>query len=373
MKTITHIIYTAFAFWKTWCRSRVVRLAAGCCIALVLIFSAGRVQHATAAAPADAGNPGGIHSVEHPTFGQYLVTLRDVDATQVPAVAARLAHAHGGAVFQVYSHALTGFAVRMDAAHAMALSHDPLVAMVEEDGEVHATAAQTETGATWGLDRIDQRDLPLNSTYTWDDRNDGTGVTVYILDTGIRFTSQDFGGRARPGVDEIGDGQNGNDCNGHGTHVAGTVGGTKYGVAKAVSLVSVRVLNCNGSGTTSGVIAGIDWVTANAVRPAVANMSLRSGKSVTLNDAVDKASKSGVTFVVAAGNDNKDACNVSPASAPAALTVAASDRTDTKATFSNWGQCVDLCAPGVSITSDWWMSNTAINTISGTSMASPHV
>src|SRR5437773_6724409 len=174
MKTITHIIYTAFAFWKTWCRSRVVRLAAACWIVLVLIFSAGRVQHATAAAPADAGNPGGIHSVEHPTFGQYLVTLRDVDATQVPAVAARLAHAHGGAVFQVYSHALTGFAVRMDAAHAMALSHDPLVATVEEDGEMHVTAPVTQHHATRRLDRIDHRDRPLTAASTYRDDHGGS-------------------------------------------------------------------------------------------------------------------------------------------------------------------------------------------------------
>src|SRR5260370_13858067 len=170
------------SFGESWCRSRVLRLVAGCCI--VLVLSAAGLQPAPAAAPADAGTAGGIHSVEHPTFGQYLVTLRGVDATQVPAVAAVLAHAHGGAVFQVYSHALTGFAVRMDAAHAMALSHDPLGAMVEEDGEMHVTATVTQTGATWGLDRIDQRDLPLNGTYTNSDRPDGAGATPYILHTG---------------------------------------------------------------------------------------------------------------------------------------------------------------------------------------------
>ena len=372
MKTITHIIYTAFAFWKTWCRSRVVRLAAGCCIALVLIFSAGRVQHATAAAPADAGTAGGIHSVEHPTFGQYLVTLRYVDATQVPAVAARLAHAHGGTVFQVYSHALTGFAVRMDAAHAMALSHDPLVAMVEEDGEMHVTATVTQSHATWGLDRIDQRDLPLNGTYTYSDHHDGAGVTAYILDTGIFIQHQEFGGRASWGVNTVD--TTTTDGNGHGTHVAGIVGGAKYGVAKKVNLVAVKVLSNSGSGSTSGIIAGIDWVTANAAgKNAVANMSLGGGKSTTLNNAVDHSTISGVIYVVAAGNDNANTCNYSPASAPRALTVAASDSTDRKATFSNWGTCVDLFAPGVAITAAWIGSTTAINTINGTSMAAPYV
>jgi subtilisin family serine protease len=358
------------SFGESWCRSRVLRLVAGCCI--VLVFSVAGVQHATAAAPADAGTAGGIHSVEHPTFGQYLVTLRDVDATQVPAVAARLAHEHGGTVFQVYSHALTGFAVRMDAAHAMALSHDPLVAMVEEDGEMHVTATVTQSPATWGLDRIDQRDLPLNGTYTYSDHHDGAGVTAYILDTGIFIQHQEFGGRASWGVNTVD--TTTTDGNGHGTHVAGIVGGAKYGVAKKVNLVAVKVLSNSGSGSTSGIIAGIDWVTANAAgKNAVANMSLGGGKSTTLNEAVDHSTISGVIYVVAAGNDNANTCNYSPASAPRALTVAASDITDRKATFSNWGTCVDLFAPGVAITAAWIGSTTAINTINGTSMAAPYV
>jgi len=351
-----------------------LRLAAGCCIALVLIISSGRVQHATAAVPVDVGTAGGIHSVQHSIFGQYVVTLRYVDATQVSAVAARLAHEHGGTVFQVYSHALTGFAVRIDAPHAMALSHDPLVAMVEEDGEMHAIAIVTQSGASWGLDRINERQLNINGFYSWSDRNDGAGVTAYILDTGINISHQEFGGlggRASWGtntVDTITA-----DENGHGTHVAGIVGGTKYGVAKEVKLVAVKVLNKQGSGTTAGVIKGIDWVTANHVKPSVVNMSLGGGFSATMNEAIEKSINSGVKYVIAAGNDNKDACSVSPASAPRALTVAASDNADRKATFSNWGHCVDLFAPGVSITAAWIGSTSATNTISGTSMAAPFV
>jgi aqualysin 1 len=356
-------------FRRTRGPSRALRLAAACCS--VLLFSAGGVPHATAAAPANAGNPGGIHSVQNAIPGQYIVTLQNIDATQVPSVAARLARAHGGTLFQIYSHALTGFAVRMAAANAMALSHDPQVASVEEDGEAHVDTTLTQSGASWGLTRIDERELNLNGMYSWDDHADGAGVTVYILDTGIRITNVDFGGRAKWGVNTVD--QTTTDGNGHGTHVAGIVGGTTYGVAKQVHLVAVKVLNDYGSGPWSGVIAGIDWVVAYKHGPAVINMSLGGGKVIAVNDAVENAIKARVTVVVAAGNNNANACNYSPASAPNAVTVAASDNLDRKATFSNWGECVDLFAPGVGITSDWIGSNTAINTISGTSMASPFV
>jgi subtilisin family serine protease len=229
----------------------------------------------------------------------------------------------------------------------------------------------TQTGATWGLVRIDERDLNLDGRYSYDDHADGTGVTAYILDTGIRITNLDFGGRASWGTNTV-DTVN-TDENGHGTHVAGTVGGTTYGVAKNVRLVAVKVLNKFGSGTFSGIIAGIDWVVAHRNGPAVINMSLGGGKTQAVNDAVENAIKARVTVVVAAGNNNANACNYSPASAPNAVTVGASDSLDRKATFSNWGECVDLFAPGVGITSDWIGSNVAINTINGTSMASPHV
>jgi len=252
---------------------------------------------------------------------------------------------------------------------AVALSDDPRVKFVEEDSIMTATV--TQTNPPWGLDRIGQRDLPLNHAYSY--TSTGSGVNAYIIDTGIRITHTQFGGRASVAFDAVGDGQNGNDCNGHGTHVSGTVGGVKYGVAKNVSLVAVRVLNCQGSGTTSGVIAGIDWVTANRVLPAAANMSLGGGLSTTLNQAVASAVASGVTFAVAAGNSSANACSSSPSSEPSAITVGATDINDGFAYFSNFGSCVDINAPGVSITSDWYSSNTATNTISGTSMAAPHV
>jgi subtilisin family serine protease len=233
-----------------------------------------------------------------------------------------------------------------------------------------ADAGGTESPTpSWGLDRIDAAS-GLNSSYTYP--NDGTGVTAYIVDTGINLTSSDFTGRILTGTDFI-DGGAPDDCNGHGTHVAGTVGGTKYGVAKNVKIVSVRVLNCSGSGSTSGVIAGVDWVTANAIKPAVANMSLGGGVSATLNAAVARAVSSGVTFAVAAGNSSADACGSSPSSEPSAITVGATTTADAMASYSNFGPCVDINAPGSGITSDWIGGATATNTISGTSMASPHV
>jgi subtilisin family serine protease len=227
----------------------------------------------------------------------------------------------------------------------------------------------TQSPVTWGLDRIDQVALPLSNSYTY--TTTGSGVNAYVIDTGIRITHSNFGGRAFVAFDSFGG--NGIDCNGHGTHVAGTIGSSTYGVAKSVRLYAVRVLNCSGSGTTSGVIAGVNWVTANRVNPAVANMSLGGGVSTALDSAVNNSINSGVTYAVAAGNSNTNASNSSPARVAAAITVGSSTRTDARSSFSNYGSVVDIFAPGSSITSTWHTSNTATNTISGTSMASPHV
>ncbi|GAA3913176.1 hypothetical protein GCM10022244_23900 [Streptomyces gulbargensis] len=272
-----------------------------------------------------------------------------------------------------YRTALKGFSATLSKARAAALAADPRVAYVEQNTTVRI--ADTQNGATWGLDRIDQRDLPLSTTYTYD--TTASNVTAYVIDTGIRTSHGEFGGRATVGTDTVGDGQNGQDCQGHGTHVAGTVGGAKYGVAKGAKLVAVRVLNCSGSGTTAGVIAGVDWVTAHAVKPAVANMSLGGGANASLDDAVKRSIASGVTYAVAAGNGNilgwpANACNYSPARVPEAITVGATDSADKRASFSNYGTCVDLFAPGVSVTSAWKDNDTATSTISGTSMAAPH-
>jgi subtilisin family serine protease len=320
--------------------------------------------------------PSTVRAARQPVPNQYVVTLKGVAPGSVPTEAGRLAGRHGGAVFAVYQRAVQGFAVRMNRAQADALAREPNVAVVQEDGVVHATTTEAPS-PSWGLDRVDQHQRPLDNAYTYGGA--GAGVHAYIIDTGIRTTHQDFGGRASFGVDEILDGQPpGTDCYGHGTHVSGTLGGTAYGVAKQVSLVEVRVLDCSGSGFDSQVISGIDWVTAHAIQPAVANMSLGGGPDSSLDNAVKGSIAAGITYAVAAGNSNgANACGASPSDTGGtngpALTAAASDINDHQAAFSNVGTCVDLYGPGVGITSDWNSSDTATNVLSGTSMATPHV
>ena len=300
---------------------------------------------------------------------RYIVVLRN-DARDVPGLARGLAAAHGGSVGHVYEAALKGFSITLGSETAAnAIARNPNVAFVEPDQEM--TASIVQSGATWGLDRIDQRLLPLSTTFTY--TATASNVTAYIIDTGILPTHTQFGTRASTGYDAITPTAPKADCNGHGTHVAGTVGGNTYGVAKGVALVGVRVLDCNGSGSNAGVIAGVNWVAANAKKPAVANMSLGGGASTALDAAVNGAINAGVTFVVAAGNSNRNACNYSPARVANAITVGATTSTDARASYSNFGSCLDIFAPGSSITSAWYTSTTALSTISGTSMASPHV
>jgi subtilisin family serine protease len=311
-----------------------------------------------------------VNAAQTAIQNDYIVVFR-ADESDPDGTANALVRAHGGSLTHIYRTALKGFAVAgLPDAAVEALQRNSKVVRVERDAIVTADDAGVEAPTpSWGLDRIDAT-TGLNQSYTYP--NDGTGVTAYIIDTGINATSADFTGRIGTGVDEV-DGGAPDDCNGHGTHVAGTVGGTKYGVAKNVRIVSVRVLNCQGSGTNSGVIAGIDWVAQNRTLPAVANMSLGGGFSQTLNDAVTAAIGKGVVFAIAAGNSTRDACNYSPASTPNAITVGATTSSDALASYSNFGPCVDINAPGSSITSDWIGSSTATNTISGTSMATPHV
>jgi subtilisin family serine protease len=350
---------------STWARRSV---AIGAAAALALTW----------AGPAQAAD-GSIRSAGDTEYvpGSFIVVLKDASASRsaVGSDARSLTTRHGGTVRQTFGSALRGFAVTSTEAQARRLAGDSRVAFVQRN-LVHRASGVQPNPPSWGLDRIDQRNLPLNQSYEYS--TDAAGVRAYVIDTGLRTTHSDFGGRASIGYDAIGDGQNGQDCNGHGTHVAGTVGGGAFGVAKGVGLVGVRVLNCQGSGTTAQVVAGIDWVTTNAQKPAVANMSLGGGADTALDNAVVRSIGSGVSYAIAAGNGlfglfPQNACNTSPARVPAAITVSVTNNTDTKASWGNYGTCVDIFAPGINITSAWNTNDTATNTISGTSMSTPHV
>ena len=311
----------------------------------------------------DAGGAGAI-------AGSYIVVLKpgSTDAAQVTAASQRLTKRYGGRVKNNYLATVRGFQASMTATEAARLAANPSVQFVEQDATV--TLSATQTNPTWGLDRTDQRSLPLSKTYTY---GSAANVTAYVLDTGIRLTQSEFAGRASYGWDFIDKDSTAQDCNGHGTHVAGTIGGKTYGVAKDVKLVAVRVLDCTGSGSYSAIIAGIDWVTKNAVKPAVANMSLGGTVNTALNAAVARSIAAGITYAVAAGNDARSACYQSPAAAPDAITVGATTSNDARASFSNYGTCLDIFAPGQQITSASYASDTGTAVMSGTSMAAPHV
>lgn len=318
-----------------------------------------------------------FRTVSSPIEGQYIVVLKphvaklvgeSRRAPLVPAIAQQIASAHRANLMHSYSHVLRGFSVQADDAGLARLLADPRVEYVEEDGLAQISA--TQTSAPWGLDRVDQRDLPRNGSYTYN--TTAPGVHAYVIDTGILGSHSEFTGRMGNGATFINDGRGTSDCNGHGTHVAGTIGGTTYGIAKGVTLHPVRVFACSGGSAWSVIIAGVDWVKANHVKPAVANMSLGGAGNSSMDTAVSSLIASGVSAVVAAGNSNGDACLYSPARVASALTVGSMRTDDGRSYFSNIGTCLDLFAPGSSILSAWHTSTTATSTISGTSMASPH-
>ncbi|WP_340684152.1 S8 family peptidase [Amycolatopsis coloradensis] len=301
--------------------------------------------------------------------GQGVAAANEITAN-VAAKAQGLTGQYGTTLSRTFGSALNGFSIKADEAAAKRLAADPQVAYVVQNKTFKISETQ-DNPPSWGLDRVDQADLPLDNKYTYPTKADN--VTAYVIDTGVRGSHATFGDRATGGKDFVDNDDTPNDEHGHGTHVAGTIGGTEYGLAKGVKIVGVRVLDANGSGTTEGVVAGVDWVAANAKGPSVANMSLGGGADDALDAAVKGAIDKGVTFALAAGNESSDAGTTSPARVKEAITVAASDKTDKQASFSNYGSVVDLYAPGVDITSSWATGDDAKNTISGTSMAAPHV
>ncbi|MEU6529556.1 S8 family serine peptidase [Streptomyces sp. NPDC046928] len=301
----------------------------------------------------------------------YIVTLKADRARSDTRTGRALVERYGAGIERTYRTALNGYEVEASETEAARLAADPAVASVVQNRTFHVEGTQPSP-PSWGLDRVDQKNLPFDNSYTYPD-SAGQGVTAYIIDTGVRITHQDFGGRASYGYDAIDNDNTAQDGHGHGTHVAGTVAGSSYGVAKKAKIVGVRVLDNSGSGTTAQVVAGIDWVARNAVKPAVANMSLGGGADTALDTAVRNAIASGVTFAVAAGNESTNASTKSPARVTEAITVGATTSTDARASYSNYGTVLDLFAPGSSITSSWNSGDSATNTISGTSMATPHV
>ncbi|WNO72534.1 S8 family peptidase [Streptomyces sp. AM8-1-1] len=330
----------------------------------VSALPAGAAEPAPSGVIQNAGAPGAVK-------GSYIVTLHESVAEAGSTAGRALAAEYGAKIRKTYSAALNGYSVQLSEAQARKFAADPAVESVVQNRVFKATATQPNP-PSWGLDRIDQRALPVNRSYTYPDTA-GEGVTAYIIDTGVRITHSDFGGRASYGFDAIDNDNTAQDGNGHGTHVAGTVAGTAHGVAKKARIVGVRVLDNSGSGTTEQVVAGIDWVTRNAVKPAVANLSLGGGVDPALDTAVRNSIASGVTYAIAAGNDGANASNYSPARVTEAITVGSTTSTDARSSFSNYGTVLDIFAPGSSITSSWNTGDAATNTISGTSMATPHV
>ena len=345
-------------------------------VTLSLLFAAAPLISAILLSTTTSGHKDKFYSLPEPIPGQYIVVLNDdyvgraASAPEVEAEAQYLSSMYGGEVRNVYSNALKGYSVSMSSQEAESLSKDDRVLSVEEDAWIYPSTSQTN--APWNLDRVDQRNLPLNTTFDYE--QDGTGAHIYILDTGIRITHEDFGGRASVAFDALGDGQNGLDCSGHGTHVAGLAAGATYGVAKNAFVHSVRVLPCSGGGQIAHLIMAVDWLTANRVNPAVANISITAaGISPAMETAISNSIASGITYTIAAGNSFGEACNFTPARTPNAITVGATSVDDIRPSYSNYGACLDLFAPGQSILSAGLASDSAVVSKSGTSMAAPHV
>ncbi|MFH8974291.1 S8 family peptidase [Streptomyces sp. NPDC017890] len=350
-------------------RSKRIRFTA------IAAVAAGTLAGGLTAVPAQAAPAEGrVLGAGSPTAvrDSYIVTLqKDAGFKASSSAGKNLVEEYGGSVDKTFGSALNGYTATLSETEAKRLAADPAVAAVEQNQRVSVTDT-TQSNAPWGLDRIDQASLPLSGTYTYPD-SAGSGVTAYVIDTGVRITHQQISGRAAYGYDAVDGDTTAADGNGHGTHVATTIAGSTYGVAKKAKIVAVRVLDNNGSGTTAGVIAGVDWVTRNHSGPSVANLSLGGGASATLDTAVRNSIASGVTYAVAAGNSSANASSYSPARVTEALTVGATTSTDARASYSNYGSVLDIFAPGSSITAGWHTGNTATNTISGTSMATPHV